>query len=233
VTAFSSCVVPDKTPEPLEELSSKRLLTMTWLEGRGLMHWLDESQETRNRIAELLFKAWWGPMTHYGVIHGDPHLGNYALTENAEGLQLLDFGCVQESSEETKRMAVDTHLAATRGDIEAFERAAAIMMDMRGGEYQRNALGYIRSAFAPVLQSPYKIEREYVVGLAAHIKQVFDSARKAKDDAYVPFPEGMIFFNRLQFGFYSVLARLDVEVDYARVEREFLDPDRASESRSA
>jgi predicted unusual protein kinase regulating ubiquinone biosynthesis (AarF/ABC1/UbiB family) len=72
-----------KTPEPLEELSTKRLLTMTWLEGRGLMHWLDSDQETRNRIAELLFKAWWGPMTHYGVIHGDPHLGNYALTENA------------------------------------------------------------------------------------------------------------------------------------------------------
>ena len=68
---------------------------MTWLEGRGLMSWLDEPQETRNRIAELLFKAWWGPMTHYGVIHGDPHLGNYALTDNAERLHLLDFGCVR------------------------------------------------------------------------------------------------------------------------------------------
>jgi len=83
------------TPEPLEALSTKRLLTMTWLEGRGLLHWLDEPQETRNRIAELMFKAWWGPMTHYGVIHGDPHLGNYALTDNAERLQLLDFGCVR------------------------------------------------------------------------------------------------------------------------------------------
>lgn len=84
-----------KTPEPLEELSTKRLLTMTWLEGRGLLSWLDEPQELRNRIAEMLFKAWWGPMTHYGVIHGDPHLGNYALTENAERLHLLDFGCVR------------------------------------------------------------------------------------------------------------------------------------------
>jgi predicted unusual protein kinase regulating ubiquinone biosynthesis (AarF/ABC1/UbiB family) len=83
------------TPEPLEHLSTKRLLTMTWLDGRGLMHWLDAPQETRNRIAELMFKAWWGPMTHYGVIHGDPHLGNYALTEGAERLQLLDFGCVR------------------------------------------------------------------------------------------------------------------------------------------
>ena len=35
-------------------------------------------------------------------------------------------------------------------------------------------------------------------------------------------PPDMVFVNRLQFGFYSVLARLDVEVDYAAVEREFL-----------
>ncbi|MGE0596584.1 MAG: ABC1 kinase family protein [Hyphomonadaceae bacterium] len=87
---------PDiRTPEPLEDLSTKRLLSMTWLEGRGLLDWLGESQETRNRIATLLFRAWWGPMTHYGVIHGDPHLGNYALTENAAQLHLLDFGCVR------------------------------------------------------------------------------------------------------------------------------------------
>ncbi|MEJ0059811.1 MAG: AarF/UbiB family protein [Terricaulis sp.] len=80
---------------PVEELSTKRLLTMTWLEGKGLLAWVDEPQETRNRIAELLFKAWWGPMTRFGVIHGDPHLGNYGLTENAERLHLLDFGCVR------------------------------------------------------------------------------------------------------------------------------------------
>jgi predicted unusual protein kinase regulating ubiquinone biosynthesis (AarF/ABC1/UbiB family) len=77
-----------KTPEPLDDLSTKRLLTMTWLEGRGLLAWLDEPQELRNRIAELLFKAWWGPMTHYGVIHGDPHLGNKCRAPASFGLRL-------------------------------------------------------------------------------------------------------------------------------------------------
>jgi predicted unusual protein kinase regulating ubiquinone biosynthesis (AarF/ABC1/UbiB family) len=83
------------TPEPVEDLSTKRLLTMTWLDGRGLLHWLGESQETRNHIAEMLFAAWWTPMTHYGVIHGDPHLGNYAIREDTQQLSLLDFGCVR------------------------------------------------------------------------------------------------------------------------------------------
>jgi hypothetical protein len=31
-----------------------------------------------------------------------------------------------------------------------------------------------------------------------------------------------LLLNRLQFGFYSVLARLDVSADYAAVERDFL-----------
>ena len=43
-----------------------------------------------------------------------------------------------------------------------------------------------------------------------------------KDSKFVPLPPGMLFMNRLQFGFYSVLARLDVEADYAGVERDFL-----------
>ena len=26
-----------------------------------------------------MFRAWWYPFSHYGVIHGDPHLGNYSV----------------------------------------------------------------------------------------------------------------------------------------------------------
>lgn len=37
-----------------------------------------------------------------------------------------------------------------------------------------------------------------------------------------PMPTEILFMNRLQFGFYSVLARLDVDVDYAAIEAEFL-----------
>src|SRR5690606_23845274 len=106
-----------------------------------------------------------------GLFNADPHPGNYIFHDDGR-VSFLDFGCVQVSSEDQKQKAIDTHLAASRGEISEFERAAAVMVDMRGGEYQRHALEYIRSAFAPVLQSPYKIEREYVAGLAGHFKRV-------------------------------------------------------------
>ncbi|MEN9855317.1 MAG: hypothetical protein RLZZ157_443, partial [Pseudomonadota bacterium] len=58
-------------PEPIDELSTGRLLTMTWLDGAPLMTFKDAPQEQRDRIAALLYQAWWMPMTQSGVIHGD------------------------------------------------------------------------------------------------------------------------------------------------------------------
>ncbi len=48
------------------------------------------------------------------------------------------------------------------------------------------------------------------------------TSRSMHDDHIYSMPPEMLFMNRLQFGFYSVLARLDVEVDYAAIEREFV-----------
>jgi predicted unusual protein kinase regulating ubiquinone biosynthesis (AarF/ABC1/UbiB family) len=83
-------------PVPLPQFSTNRLLTMTWLDGRPLMHRLAEepSQEERNRIAEALFHAWYVPFYRYGVIHGDPHLGNYQVRPDGS-LNLLDFGAIR------------------------------------------------------------------------------------------------------------------------------------------
>jgi len=93
-----------RVPEVVPDLSTRRLLTMTWLEGRKLLAFKDFPQEDRNRLAEALFKAWWRPFSHYAVIHGDPHLGNYTVFEEGRGngaglrpggINLLDYGCIR------------------------------------------------------------------------------------------------------------------------------------------
>ena len=96
-----------RVPEVLADLSTKRLLTMTWLEGRKLLDYKAAPLEDRNAIAQAMFKAWWYPFSHYGVIHGDPHLGNYTIFEEGSGgrsngalgkpagINLLDYGCIR------------------------------------------------------------------------------------------------------------------------------------------
>jgi len=68
------------------------------LEGRRLLEFKDETLSIRNRLAGAMFTAWWFPFSRYGVIHGDPHLGNYTVFEErkkAAGINLLDYGCIR------------------------------------------------------------------------------------------------------------------------------------------
>lgn len=81
-------------PECQPELSTGRLLSMSWLEGRPMLSFKERSLEERNKIAEAMFLAWWLPFNQYAVIHGDPHLGNYSVREDLT-LNLLDFGCIR------------------------------------------------------------------------------------------------------------------------------------------
>jgi len=83
-------------PQPVKGYCTRRLLTMSWLEGRALQARLAENppQEERNRIATALFRAWYVPLYRYGVIHGDPHLGNYQVRPDG-GVNLLDFGAIR------------------------------------------------------------------------------------------------------------------------------------------
>ena len=89
-----------RVPRPVEALTTTRLLTMTWLEGRGIQSRLDEDPpaEERSAYGAALFRAWYRPFYRYGVIHGDPHLGNYQVRQHAEdgpGINLLDYGTIR------------------------------------------------------------------------------------------------------------------------------------------
>jgi predicted unusual protein kinase regulating ubiquinone biosynthesis (AarF/ABC1/UbiB family) len=84
-------------PVPVEGYCTTRLLTMTWLEGRPLVKRLAEDPplEERQAYAEGLFRAWYRPFYRYGVIHGDPHLGNYQVRPDRQGINLFDFGTIR------------------------------------------------------------------------------------------------------------------------------------------
>jgi predicted unusual protein kinase regulating ubiquinone biosynthesis (AarF/ABC1/UbiB family) len=84
-------------PQPIPGYCTRRLLTMTWLDGRALAQRLAEDPplEERNAYADALFRAWYLPFYRYGVIHGDPHLGNYQVRPDRQGINLLDFGTIR------------------------------------------------------------------------------------------------------------------------------------------
>ncbi|MBO6508605.1 MAG: AarF/ABC1/UbiB kinase family protein, partial [Roseibium sp.] len=118
-----------RVPEVVDDLSTGRLLTMGWLSGRPLLEFKEHSQEDRNLLARTMFHAWWHPFSHYGVIHGDPHLGNYTVFEqegSPAGINLLDYGCIRVFPEGFVEGVVDLYRGLLEEDNErvvaAYER---------------------------------------------------------------------------------------------------------------
>ena len=111
-------------PTPAAGYCTRRLLTMTWLDGRPLMARLQEDPplEERNRIAEALFHAWYVPFYRYGVIHGDPHLGNYQVRPDGS-VNLLDFGAIRVFAPKFVRGVIDLYEAVRDGDDAKAHRA--------------------------------------------------------------------------------------------------------------
>jgi predicted unusual protein kinase regulating ubiquinone biosynthesis (AarF/ABC1/UbiB family) len=111
-------------PVPIADYSTKRLLTMTWLDGRPLLRRLEEDppQEERNRIAEALFHAWYVPFYRYGVIHGDPHLGNYQMRPDGS-VNLLDYGAIRVFEAKFVRGVIDLFEAVRDNDDAKAHRA--------------------------------------------------------------------------------------------------------------
>ena len=87
-----------RVPGVWPELSTGRLLTLDWLDGAKLLAHKDDEIAARNRIGQAMFTAWWFPFSRYGIIHGDPHLGNYTVFDQGGtpgGINLLDYGCIR------------------------------------------------------------------------------------------------------------------------------------------
>src|ERR1700751_1182907 len=87
-----------RVPRAWPELSTGRLLTLDWLDGSRMLAHKNDPLAVRNVLATAMFTAWWYPFSRYGVIHGDPHLGNYTVFADggeAAGINLLDYGCIR------------------------------------------------------------------------------------------------------------------------------------------
>ena len=103
-----------RVPETYRELSTDRLLTMRWLDGKKLLTYVDHDLSDRNAIAKALFTAWWKPFATYGVIHGDPHLGNYTVFENQEARSAEGRTGRQESHPPASTCSISAACASSR-----------------------------------------------------------------------------------------------------------------------
>src|SRR6185503_12309115 len=112
-------------PGTVPSHSTDRLLTMDWLAGEKLLAWKERPQEERDALAVNMFRAWYVPFYSYGVIHGDPHLGNYSVRPDG-AVNLMDFGCVRIFPPRFVKGSIELYRALMTDDL---DRAVAAYED--------------------------------------------------------------------------------------------------------
>ena len=211
-------------PVPVEAYSTTRLLTMTWLEGRPLMRRLEEGPplEERNRIAEALFRAWYVPFYRYGVIHGDPHLGNYQARPDGS-VNLLDFGTIRVFPPRFVRGVIDLYEAVRDNDI---DKSHAAYTDWGFTDLSREKLEVLnewaRFLYEPLMQD--RVRRIQETNDPQYGRAVAERVHAGlKRTGGVRPPREFVLMDRSAIGLGSVFLRLGAELNWSRMFHELVD----------
>jgi predicted unusual protein kinase regulating ubiquinone biosynthesis (AarF/ABC1/UbiB family) len=217
-----------RVPEPVEELCTSRLLTMTWVEGRPLLAFRDAPQSVRNRIAEMLFDAWWVPMTQTGVIHGDPHLGNYSVVgspeSGAEALNLLDYGCIRIFPPTFVAGVVALYRALDAND---FDATAEAYRSWGFGNLSRELIEVLnlwaRFIYGPLLDDRVRTIADGISPGEYGRKEAFRVRALLRERGPVRIPREFVFMDRAAIGLGAAFLHLGAELNFYRLFQESID----------
>jgi predicted unusual protein kinase regulating ubiquinone biosynthesis (AarF/ABC1/UbiB family) len=211
-----------RVPEVLTELSTKRLLTMTWLSGRRLLDYTERPLEERNTVARAMFRAWWYPFSHYGVIHGDPHLGNYTVFEDGEGraagINLLDYGCMRTFAPKFIQGVIDLYRGLLSGDralvVHAYETWGFGGLSNEVIDILNIWANFI---YGPMLEDRVRTIAEGVSPGMYGRREAFKVHQGLREKGPVKVPREFVFMDRAAIGLGGVFLHLGAELNYHRL----------------
>jgi predicted unusual protein kinase regulating ubiquinone biosynthesis (AarF/ABC1/UbiB family) len=207
-------------PVPIAGYSTKRLLTMTWLDGRPLLHRLEEDppQEERNRIAEALFHAWYVPFYRYGVIHGDPHLGNYQVRSDGS-VNLLDYGAIRIFHAKFVRGVIDLFEAVRDNDDAKAHYAYETWGFTNLSKEKMDVLNlWARFLYEPLVED--RVRRIQETDDPMFGREVAERVHAGlKRTGGVKPPREFVLMDRSAIGLGSVFVRLKAELNWSRLFR--------------
>jgi predicted unusual protein kinase regulating ubiquinone biosynthesis (AarF/ABC1/UbiB family) len=217
--------VPDvNVPEPVADYTTGRLLTMKWLKGVGLKTWLegDPSQEARNALATALFRAWYIPFYRFGVIHGDPHLGNYQVSATG-ALNLLDYGSIRVFPAKFVGGVLELYAAVRDDDVNRARHAYDIWGFKGITDEQIGILNdWARFLYEPLIQDRIRpIQEDSDPQYGRTVAQKVHAGLQRTGG--VRPPREFVLMDRSAIGLGSVFLRLKAELNWSRLFHETVD----------
>ena len=215
-----------RIPRYFPELSTRRILTMEWVEGTPLDHFVESGPpgELRDSIGQKLWDFYHHQVHTLKSFHADPHPGNFFVKDGQ--LWVLDFGCVKE-------IPGDFHDAYFRllepgiADHPALLEASLRRLDLILGTdspSDREVLMRMFRESVRLLSRPF-IDETFDFGDPGYLAEIREFGERTGNDPEIKrIGAGRgsahgLYVNRAYFGLYSLMGMLGARI---RTERPVL-----------
>ncbi len=218
---FEDCTFVN-IPKVSNSLSTKRLISMEWMNGTKLLNFKNSDHEIRKKIAINMFNTWYFPFYKSAIIHGDPHLGNYSVKDDLT-INLFDFGCIRIFKPEFVKGVIDLYFAI----LENNESLAVHAYEKWGFENISKELIDVLNIWAKFLFTPLlenKVRKMQETNSTAYGAKVASKVHKElKKIGGVKPPKEFVFMDRAAIGLGSVFLHLDAKINWYKLFHSLID----------
>ena len=205
-----------KIPQVYEKISTDRLLVMEYLKGKKLIDYKNAPQKIRNDLAKKLFITWYYPFYKYGIIHGDPHLGNYSVDQK-NNINLFDYGCVRIFPPKFVKGVIDLYFALKNKDQKKIKAAYVAWGFNNIDDKLMSSLNkWALFLYDPILHNGIRKIQESDSGIYG-AKIAGEVHQELKKYGGVKPPREFVFMDRAAVGLGSIFIHLKAEVNWYKI----------------
>jgi predicted unusual protein kinase regulating ubiquinone biosynthesis (AarF/ABC1/UbiB family) len=203
-------------PKWYKELSTGKVLTMSFLEGRHLREFLhmEPTQEERDHFGQLMWDFFHEQVEQRDFIHADTHPGNFLFMDDGK-LGVLDFGCVKKFPVEftyNYMLLLPTHLNNDEASIRKLYQNLGIVKENPDNPEKEERFFQFCKNYGSTFAEPYLSDR-FDFGNPSFKEKL---NQFSKQPPIMNEPRGdknFIYSTKVHIGLYSLLMQLQARVD--------------------
>ena len=208
---ISYATVPNIYPE----LCKKNMLVVDHIDGITLSEFCKiATQEEKNKLSYNIVRFMYTNIYMHKILYSDCHAGNFIITKvnNEYILNVIDFGCINEISDNTYRCLKKIHKSLKCKDKPKFFKYVN-KLGLLNDSVTEESKEYMYNTFC-VSHKPWVEEKEFTferTWMAETEKKNMELIRQWS------IPKEMIYFNKIPYGLFNILERLNATGKYYEI----------------
>jgi predicted unusual protein kinase regulating ubiquinone biosynthesis (AarF/ABC1/UbiB family) len=205
-------------PRVIHERTTRRVITLGYVDGYKIRDILAPGvdQALKDWVMLKLYEITWQQLLCFGVVHVDPHPGNYLVTHHPK-LGILDFGCIRVLPPDLRAAYRDLNRALLEDDDELL-RDSLVRLDFLNPEDDHEPMrDILQRLFAPLLVDRKVDPREY-----KSMDELSAAVQRGIQAGYWKAPPHRVFLDRVLIGIDGYLKLAGTVANWHRIYKKWV-----------